>query len=154
MQIAAEAILSLLCPVLSGVPLEEAIRSECTRQRNPHFGFPFFKWLAKEDFEVVGRNLSTACYIEAAVPTVIYLALKYAADPEQALLTNTNLGADNVHLGAVLGGLLGAQQGAAGWPQRWARWNPGNSIDSAHARFLEQPRPPNDLGTSSHRSGK
>ncbi|MGK0184914.1 MAG: ADP-ribosyl-[dinitrogen reductase] hydrolase [Verrucomicrobiales bacterium] len=119
MQIAAEAILSLLYPVFRGVPLEEAIRSECASQRNPHFGFSFFKWLEREDDEVVGRHLSTACYVEDAVPAVIYLALKYSHRPERAVIANTNLGGDNVHRGGILGALLGAQNGNKGWPQHW-----------------------------------
>lgn len=121
MQIAAEAILSLLFPVLNGdKSLEEAIRRESETQRNPHFGFPFFKWLAEDDDRVIGRRLSTACYVEDAVPAVIYLALKYSRQPEEGLIANTNLGGDNVHRGSVLGALLGAENGEDFWPERWA----------------------------------
>lgn len=119
MRLAGEAILSLLFAVLDGVPLDEAIREECARQRNPLFGFPYYKWLEREDGEVVGRRLSTACYIDQAVPAVIYLALKYAERPEEGLIANTNLGGDNVHRGGVLGALLGAANGERCWPGRW-----------------------------------
>lgn len=60
-----------------------------------------------EDRHVVGGLFSTACYISGSWPSVLYLAYKYAADPKQALLVNTNLGGDNVHRGAVLGVILG-----------------------------------------------
>jgi ADP-ribosylglycohydrolase len=50
---------------------------------------------------------------------VLYLALKYANDPEKALVSNTNLGGDNVYRGAVLGALLGAQNGMEKFPRRW-----------------------------------
>jgi ADP-ribosylglycohydrolase len=119
MRIAAEAILALLYPVLKGASLEEAIRLECASQRNPHFGSPFFKWLKADDRDVIGRRLSTACYVEDAVPAVIYLALKYSGRPEEGLIANTNLGGDNAHRGGVLGALLGAENGVAGWPERW-----------------------------------
>jgi ADP-ribosyl-[dinitrogen reductase] hydrolase len=119
MRLAAEAILSLLLPTLNGRPLSEVILEECSRQRNPFFGFPFNKWLTRDDEEVIGRHLSTACYIDQAVPAVIYLALKYADRPEQGLIANTNLGGDNVHRGGVLGALLGAANGTANWPRRW-----------------------------------
>jgi ADP-ribosyl-[dinitrogen reductase] hydrolase len=119
MRLAAEAILSLLMATLQGKPLAEAIREECAMQRNPHFGFPFSKWLQREDTYVIGSRLSTACYVDQAVPAVIYLALKYADRPEEALIVNTNIGGDNVHRGGVLGALLGAANGMAAWPSRW-----------------------------------
>ena len=119
MRIAAEAILSILYPVLNGASLVDTIRDEFARQRNPHFGFPFRKWLEMRDEEVIGPRLSNACYVEDSVPAVIYLALKYAGEPEEGLITNTNVGGDNVHRGGVLGALLGAQDGFEGWPQRW-----------------------------------
>lgn len=119
MKTAAEAIITLLYEVLAGATLKEAILKECTRQRNPHFGFPFSKWLRKSDREIVGRRLSTACYVEGAVPAVIYLALKYSGRPEAGLIANTMLGGDNVHRGSVLGALFGAECGDAAWPARW-----------------------------------
>jgi ADP-ribosyl-[dinitrogen reductase] hydrolase len=70
---------------------------------------------------VVGQRLSTACYVEDAVPAVIYLAFKYAEDTERGLVVNTNLGGDNAHRGAVLGALLGAANGLASFPQRWVQ---------------------------------
>lgn len=116
---AGRAILSLLLPTLNGASLAETIEEEISRQRNPHFGFPFRKWLQLEDERVIGSKLSPACYLDDAIPAVIYLALKYAKDPEQALIVNTNLGGDNVHRGSVLGALLGAAHGTDGWPNRW-----------------------------------
>lgn len=70
-----------------------------------------------DDRSVVGRMFSSACYITDSWPSVLYLAYKYAADPEQGLLANTNLGGDNVHRGIVLGALLGLVEGESmsGW---------------------------------------
>lgn len=73
------------------------------------------------DSLVVGRRLSTACYVEESVPSVIYLSLKYHDAPEQGLIVNTNLGGDNVHRGAVLGALLGAANGLEAFPSRWIK---------------------------------
>ncbi|MGK0187129.1 MAG: ADP-ribosyl-[dinitrogen reductase] hydrolase, partial [Verrucomicrobiales bacterium] len=92
MRIAAEAILSILYPVLRGASLAEAIRSQCAKQHNPHFGFPFSKWVDQPDENIIGSQLSTACYVEDSVPAVIYLALKYGDRPEEGLIANTNLG--------------------------------------------------------------
>jgi ADP-ribosylglycohydrolase len=61
-------------------------------------------------------RFSTACCVEDSVPAVVYLALKYHDDPENALIVNTNLGGDNAARGAVLGALLGASHGVDQFP--------------------------------------
>lgn len=119
MRVAAEAILNLLERTFAGESLEEAVLAECRDLRNPHFDYPFEQWLKRGDREVVGRRVSPACYVEGAVPAVIYLALKYSRRAEEGLIANSNLGGDNVHRGSVLGALLGAEEGMACWPQRW-----------------------------------
>lgn len=61
---------------------------------------------AQADKEIVGGKYSTACYISDSWPSLLYLAYKYRTDIKAALLANTNLGGDNVHRGAVLGGIV------------------------------------------------
>ncbi|TVP91661.1 MAG: ADP-ribosylglycohydrolase family protein [Pseudomonadaceae bacterium] len=61
----------------------------------------------RPDREVIGRVLSTACYISDSWPAVLYLAAKYSHDPLKALRMNAEVGGDNVHRGAVLGVILG-----------------------------------------------
>jgi hypothetical protein len=46
---------------------------------------------------IVGGRFSTACYIEDSFPSLLYLAYKYADDPEAALIANTNVGGENCH---------------------------------------------------------
>lgn len=119
MRIAADLFSDLLLQVLGGVSLRQAILAAIDSQSNPLMGHPFRKWLKLPDDEVVGRFLSTACYVEQAVPAVIYLALKYHADPEEMLIVNTMLGGDNAGRGALLGALAGAAGGMAAFPSRW-----------------------------------
>lgn len=57
--------------------------------------------------------------MEHAIPATLYLACKYASNPEQGLIANTMCGGDNAGRGAVLGALLGAEGGVSGWPERW-----------------------------------
>jgi ADP-ribosylglycohydrolase len=121
MTTAAEVLVHLLLEVLSGKPLSEVLLQQIREQRNPLYGYPYAKWLDESDNRVVGQRLSTACYVEDSVPSIIYLALKYPDDPEQALIVNTNLGGDNVHRGAVLGALLGAANGLEAFPSRWVK---------------------------------
>jgi ADP-ribosyl-[dinitrogen reductase] hydrolase len=119
MRIAGSLLIDLLLKVLNGTPLEEAILEKIEVQNNPLLGHPFVKWLDDPDDWVIGPRFSTACYVEDAVPAVVYLALKYHDDPETALIVNTNLGGDNAARGAVLGALLGASHGVEKFPNRW-----------------------------------
>lgn len=121
MAAAAEALVHVLLEVLSGKPLREVLLQQIRDQKNPLYGFPYLQWLDDPDDAVVGRRLSTACYVEDSVPSVLYLALKYHNRPEQGLVANTNLGGDNVHRGAVLGALLGAENGLEAFPARWVK---------------------------------
>jgi ADP-ribosyl-[dinitrogen reductase] hydrolase len=121
MAAAAEVVVHLLLQVLSGRPFREVLVQQIRDQSNPLYGFPYLEWLHESDEKVVGRRLSTACYVEDSVPSVLYLALKYHDQPEQGLVANTNLGGDNVHRGAVLGALLGAANGLEAFPSRWLK---------------------------------
>ena len=121
MTISAYLLISLLLDVLSGMPLLDVLLEQIRGQKNPLLGLPYRDWLAEPDEKVVGQRLSTACYVEDSVPSVIYLALKYHDQPEQGLIVNTNLGGDNVHRGAVLGSLLGAANGLEAFPSRWVK---------------------------------
>ena len=121
MKTAGLLIVDILLKVLNGTPLKAVIMENLEAQSNPLMGHPFVKWLKDPDERVIGQRLSAACYVEDAVPAVIYLALKYHHDPEKALIVNTNLGGDNAGRGAVLGALLGAAQGIDKFPDRWTK---------------------------------
>ena len=119
METAGSLIIDILLKILNGIPLREAIVEEIEKQHNPLMGHPFIKWLDDPDDWVIGPRLSTACYVEDSVPAVVYLALKYHDEPEQALIVNTNLGGDNAARGSVLGAFLGASCGIERFPRRW-----------------------------------
>ena len=117
---ALDAVAAVLQPVLAGASLPAAIdAARGAGTGNPLLGGDYESWARRDDFEVVGRILSTACYVGGAVPAVLHLARRHADDPERALITNTMAGGDNCYRGAVLGALLGAAHGPAGWPERW-----------------------------------
>ncbi len=121
MESAALLLVELLLQILIGIPLKKTLMTEIGKQRSPFAGYPFLKWLDEADELVVGGRFSTACYVEDAVPSVLYLALKYHDDPEGALIANTNLGGDNAYRGAILGALLGAANGLEVFPERWIK---------------------------------
>ncbi|TVP52290.1 MAG: ADP-ribosylglycohydrolase family protein [Halomonas sp.] len=65
----------------------------------------------KPEREVIGKVLSTACYISDSWPALLYLACKHQQEPLRALQINAEVGGDSVHRGAVLGVLLGLIHG-------------------------------------------
>lgn len=119
MSTAGNLLIDILLPVLNGASLKDTIVDKMKRQDNPLLGFPFFRWLGEPDEAIIGRRLSSACYVEDAMPSVIYLALKYYHDVARGLIANTHLGGDNAGRGAVVGALLGAANGAQAFPKPW-----------------------------------
>lgn len=110
---AAETLLRLLDAVANGATVREAIRKEAG------------DWLAAEEIEawlaageddlfVVGERFSSACYVEDAMPSSLWLAWKYEDDFEEGVIANAMCGGDNCHRGAVVGGLLGAGRRGTG----------------------------------------
>lgn len=105
---AADCLARVLKAMENGVPLREAIAkaagdwfSTAKAQR----------WSIRPDEVVVGRVLSTACYIADAFPAGLYLAWKYHDDFEGGIIANAKVGGDNCHRGVVVGALLGANNG-------------------------------------------
>ena len=74
----------LLLQVLDDKPLKEALIEQIGGQRSPCAGYPFLKWLKEADDLVVGRRISTECYVEQSVPAAIYLALEFMTTRKQA----------------------------------------------------------------------
>jgi hypothetical protein len=73
--------MDVLLPVLGGEDIVDVIAEKVRRQDNPLLGHPLMRWLDDPDETVVGRRLSSACYVEDALPSTAYLALKYHDDP-------------------------------------------------------------------------
>ncbi len=119
MEAAGSLLIDLILETLAGESLRNALIHRIEKGSPPFFSFPYKRWFQKPDAQVVGRHLSSACYVEDSVPSVIYLAFKYHKDPERALIVNTGLGGDNAHRGAILGALLGAGNGLESFPKRW-----------------------------------
>ena len=122
MAAAGNLLLDILLPVLGGESLEKVIVQKIMRQDNPLLGHPLLRWLNDRDEIVVGRRLSSACYVEDAIPAIIYLALKYHHDVEHGLIANTNVGGDNAGRGACVGGSAWGGQWASGFSGLMGQW--------------------------------
>lgn len=98
------ALISGLLTRKSGDPPEPYLLTAA--RTTVHIDLEVMLTSARTDRDVLGGKYSTACYISDSWPSMLYLAYKYIDHPEEALLANTNLGGDNAHRGAVLGGFL------------------------------------------------
>ena len=116
---ALDAVADVLLPVLAGESLRATIDAARQRGGNRYLAGDFARWEKLDDLEVVGRLVSTACYVEDSVPAALHLARKYADRPEEGLVANTMVGGDNCYRGTVVGALLGAAAGPTAWPERW-----------------------------------
>lgn len=113
---AADAMARILCDLMQDVPLREAIlvnSSDWFSKRKA------LEWSKDPDEVVIGRRVSPACYIAEAFPASLYVAWKYADDFENAVISNTNVGGDNCHRGAVIGALVGGAVGLAAIPPKY-----------------------------------
>jgi len=113
---ASDALACILCRVLDGGDLRDAIFEHAANWCSPRKAA---EWSREPDEVVVGRRLSPACYLADAFPASLYLAWKYADNFEGGVISNTNLGGDNCHRGAVVGALLGAAVGLSRIPHRF-----------------------------------
>ena len=121
MEDAANIFIDILFSLMNGGSLREEILKSIGSVLLPFDADDFIKWIDLADKEIVGGRFSAACYVNESIPSVAYLAYKYSDNPEECLITNTNLGGDNAYRGAVLGAILGAANGFDAWPDRWIK---------------------------------
>jgi len=75
-------------------------------------------WSRREDRDVIGNEVSPACYLPDSFVAALFLAWKYSDDFSAGVCANAMAGGDSCHRGAVTGALLGA---ANRIPERWLR---------------------------------
>jgi ADP-ribosylglycohydrolase len=79
-------------------------------------------------------KLGPACSISSALPSVLYLAMRYSNDIETAFIENAMAGGDNCARGLALGILLGAANGLSSIPEHWVENL--NSRDALHELLI------------------
>ncbi|XP_052104411.1 uncharacterized protein LOC127737609 [Mytilus californianus] len=78
--------------------------------------YPFGSEKRLQIYQMATGRLGSACYIEGALSSMMFLALEFADHPNEGLLANANCGGENCHRGAALGALLGASASWKGKP--------------------------------------
>jgi|SRR3989344_4073675 len=89
---------------------------------------PLWKYVEKYVSEAYSQNLSVleACemwqsgaFLYETWPSCIYILMKYADDPEEAIVRAVNDTKDNDTIAAIVGAAVGALHGKKGLPKRW-----------------------------------
>lgn len=107
------ALSRILHALSQGIGLREAIE---TASGPSWKRGKFDTWSNFPDRTIVGRQLSTACYLPESFTASLYLSWKHAKSFSEGIIANALCGGDNCHRGAVVGALLGA---ANQIPPRW-----------------------------------
>ena len=121
MEEAAGIIIEILLNLLAGGSFENEIMKSIGGMLLPFDVDTFLSWIDEPDENIVGGKFSAACYVQESIPSLLYLAYKYRDNPEEGIISNTNLGGDNAYRGAVLGAVFGASEGCECWPGRWVK---------------------------------
>ena len=100
-------------------------RSGCMKYS---FDGPLHQFVSEKLAWAYGENLSVmeACeiwrsgaYLLETVPSVLYILMRYAHDPETALVRAVNDTKDNDTIASIVGAAVGALHGRKGLPDRW-----------------------------------
>ncbi|MCK5811569.1 MAG: ADP-ribosylglycohydrolase family protein [Clostridiales bacterium] len=75
--------------------------------------------MVKELPQEVIVKLGQSCGVESALPSTLYLLLKYQDDFRKAIIENTKAGGDSAARGIMIGTILGAYHGIDGIPKKW-----------------------------------
>lgn len=102
-----------------------APRSGCMKYS---FDGPLHQFVSEKLAWAYGENLSVieACeiwhsgaYLLETVPSVLYILMRHAHDPEEALIRAVNDTMDNDTIASIVGAVVGALHGRKGLPHRW-----------------------------------
>jgi len=116
---AVETLLTIASEIWDGSRLHDSLSEHLRSQDLPYLQGAILRHAELPVEQILGRVYSPACYLAESLPATFYLALRYANDPQEALIANTMAGGDNCHRGAVLGALLGLDGGPNQFPEHW-----------------------------------
>jgi ADP-ribosylglycohydrolase len=98
------------------------------------FEGPVWQFVARHVPEAYYQDMSVreACdrwysgaFLLETVPSVLYILMRHADDPEEAIVRAVNDTYDNDTIAAIVGATVGAMHGAQALPERWRRGLPG-----------------------------
>jgi ADP-ribosylglycohydrolase len=116
---AGRLMIRLFYDLIDGTHPKDAVEKLIASQSSRLLKGSWKRWFSMDTRRVITTETGPACYLEQAVPAILYILRQHGEDPETALIENTMAGGDNVHRGAVLGALLAACHGISKFPKRW-----------------------------------
>ena len=79
----------------------------------------------------------SGAYLLETVPTVLYILMLHAGDPEEAIVRAVNDTCDNDTIAAIVGAAVGALHGEAALPKRWRDNLLGRTTEADEGRVFE-----------------
>jgi len=79
----------------------------------------------------------SGAYLLETMPSVIYILMRHAHDPEEAIVRAVNDTRDNDTVAAIVGAAVGALHGRDAIPQRWIENHSGRTTDRDDGRIFE-----------------
>jgi ADP-ribosylglycohydrolase len=79
----------------------------------------------------------SGAYLLATVPCVLFILMRYAHDPEEAIIRAVNDTKDNDTIAAIVGAAVGALHGRRGMPDRWIEKLSGRTTDMDDGHIFE-----------------
>lgn len=88
---------------------------------------------------VVGlcNSVHSGAYLLETVPCALYILMRHAGDPEEAIIRAVNDTKDNDTIAAIVGAAVGALHGKERLPKRWLDNLSGRTTDSDDGRIFE-----------------
>ena len=94
--------------------------------------------------ESQGLGVADACnawysgaFLLETVPSVLYILMRHAHDPEQAIIRAVNDTKDNDTVASIVGAAVGALHGREALPERWVKDLSGRTTELDEGRVFE-----------------
>ncbi len=130
--------------VAKELELDESYRSRSPAFRN--YRGTLWQFVQENVAEAYSRNTSavevcdswfSGAYLMETVPSVIYILMKHAADPEEAIVRAVNDTVDNDTIGAIVGAAVGALHGKLRLPEKWISGLFGRTAEADDGKVFE-----------------
>jgi ADP-ribosylglycohydrolase len=79
----------------------------------------------------------SGAYLLETVPTALYVLMRHASDPEEAIVRAATDTKDNDTIGAIVGAAVGALHGRSALPDRWLSGLTGRTRANDDGRAFE-----------------
>lgn len=96
-------------------------------------------WAYSQNLSVVdaGYGWYSGAYLLETVPSVLYILMRYAHNPEEAIMRAVNDTKDNDTIAAIVGAAVGALHGKSAFSGRWIKYLSGKTSDNDDGRIFE-----------------